>query len=145
MALIEVNGETVYCLKCKSEDIAKNGHDRYGKQCYWCSKCKYSFIAHFDRSKPYHSACLTDAQKKEKKHQYYLDHKGKFQESKKRHLAKLKKTLEREKALYGLRLLFGKSKSVDSIIDVPCFVCYQYDCEPISCKKLTEWLEREIT
>jgi len=141
MALIEVNGIKVYCLKCKTEDIMRHGHNHQGKQCYYCKKCRFKFIAHFDRKKPFRCV-LTDAQKTKKKHQYYLKNKDKWRKYREIARAKGFKPKSRKRRYISLKLLFGTPINVDSLVGIPCFGCYQYDCEPKSCGKLTDYLER---
>ena len=83
---------------------------------------------------------LTDAQKKEKKHQYYLKNKDKWKKYRETARGKRPRNLRR---YVSLRPLFGEPIKVDSIVGIPCFGCYQNDCNPKSCEKLIEWLESE--
>jgi transposase-like protein len=32
------------CTHCGSEDTKKNGHTHYGKQNYYCKRCKHQFV-----------------------------------------------------------------------------------------------------
>ena len=67
---------------------------------------------------------------------FQLEHYEKKQKKKPKQIKKIKK----EKP----KLIIKKPLNIDSIVDVPCFCCFKNPCNPITCERLTEWLEHAI-
>lgn len=48
----------------------------------------------------------------------------------------------------NLKWLFKKPQNLDSILDIPCFLCEynkpeNHKCNPLECKRLTQWILTE--